>query len=86
MGFSPNGFQTGDGNKENRRATAVLSLVQFTRPPFLGFGTVKLGSSKSAFLCIENPNEYSADVKVDRIPSTKGFVVDQTQFTVQVRG
>nr|XP_023650446.1 abnormal spindle-like microcephaly-associated protein [Paramormyrops kingsleyae] len=86
VGFSPNGFQTGDGNKENRRATAVLSLVQFTRPPFLGFGTVKLGSSKSALLCIENPNEYSADVKVDRIPSTKGFAVDQTQFTVQPTG
>uniref|UniRef100_A0A4W5RMW7 Assembly factor for spindle microtubules n=1 Tax=Hucho hucho TaxID=62062 RepID=A0A4W5RMW7_9TELE len=72
------------GNKENNSSHPVLSLVQFSRAPFVTFGHVKLGSSKSSVLCIENPVEdESIVVAIDKIASTKGFSVDQTRFTIQ---
>uniref|UniRef100_A0A8C2A7X9 Abnormal spindle microtubule assembly n=1 Tax=Cyprinus carpio TaxID=7962 RepID=A0A8C2A7X9_CYPCA len=43
--------------KENNTSIPVLSLVQFSRSPFVSFGTIKLGSSKSLPLRIENPTE-----------------------------
>lgn len=71
--------------KENHALVPVLSLVQFSRSPFVTFGTVKLGSSRSLPLCIENPNEDAAiTVTVDKIPSSKGFSVDQPTFTIPV--
>ncbi|KAL1022839.1 hypothetical protein UPYG_G00033110 [Umbra pygmaea] len=71
------------GNKENS-FNPVLSLVQFSRAPFVTFGNVKLGSSKSAVLCIENPVEDATiEVTTEKIPSKKGFSVDQTRFTIQ---
>uniref|UniRef100_A0A6Q2YII2 Calponin-homology (CH) domain-containing protein n=1 Tax=Esox lucius TaxID=8010 RepID=A0A6Q2YII2_ESOLU len=66
------------GNKENH-SHPVLSLVQFSRAPFVLFGNVKLGSSKSSVLRVENPVEDATiEVTVDRIPSKKGFSVGQT--------
>uniref|UniRef100_A0A674A7H9 Assembly factor for spindle microtubules n=1 Tax=Salmo trutta TaxID=8032 RepID=A0A674A7H9_SALTR len=72
------------GNKENNSSHPVLSLIQFSRAPFVTFGNVKLGSSKSSVLCIENPVEdANIEVAIDKIASTKGFSVDQTRFTIQ---
>lgn len=72
-----------DANKEND--VPVLSLIQFSKPPFVSFGTVKLGTSKSAVLQIENPIEdVEAEVTIEKIPSNKGFSVDQNTFTIQV--
>uniref|UniRef100_A0A8C8J5U1 Calponin-homology (CH) domain-containing protein n=1 Tax=Oncorhynchus tshawytscha TaxID=74940 RepID=A0A8C8J5U1_ONCTS len=51
------------GNKENNSSHPVLSLIQFSRAPFVTFGNVKLGSSKSSVLCIENPVE-DANIEV----------------------
>lgn len=81
LDFSP---IRGDGdNKEND--IPVLSLVQFSKAPFLTFGNVKLGTSKSATLQIDNPSEdVEAEVTVEKIPSSKGFCVDRTRFTIQV--
>ncbi|XP_014867194.1 PREDICTED: abnormal spindle-like microcephaly-associated protein isoform X2 [Poecilia mexicana] len=71
-----------DANKEND--VPVLSLIQFSKPPFVSFGTVKLGTTKSAVLQIENPIEdVEAEVAVEKIPSNKGFSVDQNTFTIQ---
>uniref|UniRef100_A0A3P9QHW5 Assembly factor for spindle microtubules n=1 Tax=Poecilia reticulata TaxID=8081 RepID=A0A3P9QHW5_POERE len=71
-----------DTNKEND--VPVLSLIQFSKPPFVSFGSVKLGTSKSAILQIENPIEdVEAEVTIEKIPSNKGFSVDQNIFTVQ---
>lgn len=70
-------------NKEND--IPILSLVQFSKAPFLAFGTVKLGTSKSVVLQIENPSEdVEAEVIVEKIPSSKGFSVDRSSFTIQV--
>ncbi|KAG5850628.1 hypothetical protein ANANG_G00084460 [Anguilla anguilla] len=69
-------------DKENTKSVAVLSLVQFSRPPYVSFGTVKLGTTRSEVLCIENPIDDATDVKVDKVSSTKGFSVEQTQFII----
>lgn len=72
-------------DKENSGSIPVLSLVQFSRSPFVTFGTIKLGSSKSLPLRVENPNEDAVIVvTVDKIPSSKGFFIDQTCFTIHV--
>ena len=74
-----------DGNKEN--AAAVLSLVQFSRAPVVLFGAVRLGSSRSALLRVENPSEDTvAEVTVERVCSAKGFSSSHHAFTIQVRG
>nr|XP_046247893.1 abnormal spindle-like microcephaly-associated protein [Scatophagus argus] len=83
LDFSP--IRRDGGNKEND--VPVLSLIQFSRAPFLSFGTVKLGTSKTAVLQIENPTEDAeAEVTVEKIPSCKGFSVDHKTFTVQPEG
>ncbi|XP_024134348.1 abnormal spindle-like microcephaly-associated protein isoform X2 [Oryzias melastigma] len=74
-----------DGNKEND--IPVLSLIQFSKPPFVTFGTVKLGTSKSAVLRIENPTEdVEAEVTVEKIPSGKGFSINHNTFTIEPAG
>ncbi|XP_072516320.1 abnormal spindle-like microcephaly-associated protein [Salminus brasiliensis] len=83
--FNPPSFRSGDKtNKENNVSAPVLSLVQFSRSPFVTFGSVKLGSSKSLPLRIENPSEDAvATVTVDKISSSKGFSLDQACCTIQ---
>ncbi|XP_077573528.1 abnormal spindle-like microcephaly-associated protein homolog isoform X2 [Stigmatopora nigra] len=79
MDFSPT--KTGDTDKEN---VPVLTLDLFSKAPFVSFGTVKIGTSKSTILRIENPtSETEAVVTVDRIPSSKGLSVDNNTFTIQ---
>lgn len=81
MDFSPT--RRDDADKEND--VPVLSLIQFSKAPFVTFGSVKLGTSRSAVLRIDNPTEYAeAEVAVDKIPSNKGFSVDCSTFTIQV--
>uniref|UniRef100_A0A3Q1B278 Calponin-homology (CH) domain-containing protein n=1 Tax=Amphiprion ocellaris TaxID=80972 RepID=A0A3Q1B278_AMPOC len=81
MDFSP--VRRHDSNKEND--VPVLSLIQFSKAPFVTFGTVKLGTSRSAVLRIENPTvDGDAEVIIEKIPSSKGFSVDYNTFTIQV--
>ncbi|KAM6938261.1 abnormal spindle-like microcephaly-associated protein [Lycodopsis pacificus] len=79
MDFSP---VRRDANKEND--VPVLILTLFSKAPFVTFGSVKLGTSKSVVLRIENPTEDAeAEVTVEKIPSSKGFSVDRNTFTIQ---
>lgn len=81
LDFSP--VKRDDVNKEND--IPVLSLILFSKAPFVSFGTVKLGTSKSTVLRIENPTEDAeAEVIVEKVPSCKGFSVDHSTFRVQV--
>ncbi|XP_055077433.1 abnormal spindle-like microcephaly-associated protein [Periophthalmus magnuspinnatus] len=74
-----------EADKEND--IPVLSLIQFSKAPFVSFGAVKLGTSKSAVLRIENPNEdVEAVVIVEKIASNKGFSVDYSTFTIEAEG
>ncbi|XP_068599542.1 abnormal spindle-like microcephaly-associated protein [Brachionichthys hirsutus] len=83
LDFSP--VRKDDGNKENN--LPILSLIQFSRAPFVTFGTAKLGTSKSRVLRIENPTEDAeVEVTVEKIPSSKGFSVDHKAFTIQPDG
>ncbi|XP_029356454.1 abnormal spindle-like microcephaly-associated protein isoform X3 [Echeneis naucrates] len=83
LDFSP--VRRDNANKENDVPT--LSLIQFSKAPFVSFGTVKLGTSKSTVLRIENPtDDAEAEVTVERIPSNKGFSVDYNTFTIQPDG
>ncbi|XP_068581167.1 abnormal spindle-like microcephaly-associated protein [Cebidichthys violaceus] len=80
LDFSP--VRRADANKEND--VPVLILTLFSKAPFVTFGSVKLGTSKSVVLRIENPTEDAeAEVTVEKIPSSKGFSVDRSAFTIQ---
>ncbi|XP_037325617.2 abnormal spindle-like microcephaly-associated protein [Pungitius pungitius] len=80
LDFSP--VKRDNANKENE--VPVLILTLFSKAPFVSFGTVKLGTSKSVVLRIENPTEDAdAEVTVERIPSSKGFSVDRDTITIQ---
>ncbi|XP_077440379.1 abnormal spindle-like microcephaly-associated protein [Vanacampus margaritifer] len=80
MDFSPT--RNSDTDKEND--VAVLSLVLFSKAPFVSFGTVKIGTSKSTVLRIENPLEDAeVVVTVDKLPSSKGFSVDNSTLTIR---
>nr|XP_015210955.1 PREDICTED: abnormal spindle-like microcephaly-associated protein [Lepisosteus oculatus] len=84
-GAAVTNFSSGDANKENKSGSyPVLSLVQFSRAPFVSFETVKLGSSKGSVLVVENPNQDVAEVKIDKFPSAKGFSVDHRHFILKV--
>lgn len=64
---------------------AVLSLSHFSRPPFLSFGSVRVGTSCVRRLAVENPNAEPVHGAVDRPPpASKGFSVEQDSFLLQV--
>ncbi|XP_031725631.1 abnormal spindle-like microcephaly-associated protein [Anarrhichthys ocellatus] len=80
LDFSP--VRRDNANKEND--VPVLILTLFSKAPFVTFGSVKMGTSKSVVLRIENPTEDAeAEVTVEKIPSSKGFSVDRNTFTIQ---
>ncbi|MGH0160863.1 UNVERIFIED_CONTAM: hypothetical protein FKN15_072276 [Acipenser sinensis] len=80
----PKSLLTQDTNKENKNASCpVLSLVHFSRAPFLSFESVKLGYTKTAVLEIENPNDDVTEVTIDKFPSAKGFSVEKRYFILQ---
>ncbi|KAJ3599740.1 hypothetical protein NHX12_033696 [Muraenolepis orangiensis] len=80
--FSPVRKDVG-GDRENDDVP-VLSLIQFSKAPFVCFGTVRLGSARRAALRLQNPTEDAVvEVTVDKISSAKGFSVDHNIFIIQ---
>ncbi|NXU52506.1 ASPM protein, partial [Turnix velox] len=72
------------GEKEEDESPAVLVLSHFSRPPYLSFGTLRVGASRTRLLGIDNPNAEDTDVVVDRFPaSDKGFSLERRRFSVQ---
>ncbi|KAL8178197.1 UNVERIFIED_CONTAM: hypothetical protein K2H54_035587, partial [Gekko kuhli] len=66
--------------------TAVLTLSHFTRPPFLSFGTVRVGTSRSRRLALENPGDEPVLLAMCRPPpASKGFAVEQLSCLLQPR-
>lgn len=66
---------------------AVLILSYFSRPPFLSFGHLRVGASRTRLLGIDNPNEDDAEVVIDRFPpAARGFSIEHRRFCVEVRG
>ncbi|NWT56630.1 ASPM protein, partial [Erythrocercus mccallii] len=63
---------------------AVLVLSYFSRPPFLSFGRLRVGASRTRLLGIDNPNEDDAEVVIDRFPAAaRGFSIEQRRFFVE---
>ncbi|NXY71348.1 ASPM protein, partial [Glareola pratincola] len=74
------------GEEEADESPAVLVLSHFSRPPFLSFGSLRVGASRTRLLGIDNPNAEDADVVVDRFPaSARGFSLEHRRFSVQSR-
>ncbi|XP_064450125.1 abnormal spindle-like microcephaly-associated protein isoform X3 [Mirounga angustirostris] len=62
----------------------VLSLSHFCRSPFLCFGDVRLGASRTLPLVLDNPNDEVAEVKISHFPAAEqGFSVSQRWFELQ---
>ncbi|XP_069645458.1 abnormal spindle-like microcephaly-associated protein isoform X2 [Haliaeetus albicilla] len=73
------------GDEEDAgEALAVLVLSHFFRPPFLSFGSLRVGASRTRLLAVDNPNAEDAEVVVDRFPaSARGFSIEHRRFSVQ---
>ncbi|XP_061859536.1 abnormal spindle-like microcephaly-associated protein [Colius striatus] len=73
-----------DGEEEADEEPAVLVLSHFSRPPFLSFGSLRVGAARTRLLGIDNPNEEDVEVIVDRVPAPdRGFSIDHRRFSVQ---
>ncbi|NWX99142.1 ASPM protein, partial [Nothoprocta ornata] len=70
--------------EEDEEDEAVLVLSHFSRPPFLSFGSLRLGASRTRLLRLDNPNAEDAEVEVERFPpAAKGFSLEHRRFSVQ---
>ncbi|KAM9211889.1 abnormal spindle-like microcephaly-associated protein isoform 2-T2 [Dugong dugon] len=70
--------------EEEAASPPVLSLSHFCKSPFLCFGDVRLGSSRTLSLALDNPNEEVAEVKICRFPAAdRGFSISQRCFVLQ---
>ncbi|NWS65941.1 ASPM protein, partial [Crotophaga sulcirostris] len=73
-----------EGAEDAEEAPAVLVLSHFSRPPFLSFGRLRVGTSRTRLLGIDNPNAETADVVIDRFPAAaRGFSVERRCLSVQ---
>ncbi|XP_069497625.1 abnormal spindle-like microcephaly-associated protein isoform X2 [Ambystoma mexicanum] len=61
----------------------LLLLGLFTRTPFVSFGSVRIGSSRTALLAIENPNTEPVEVRAERVPEERGFSLSDHHLRLQ---
>ncbi|XP_026977949.1 abnormal spindle-like microcephaly-associated protein isoform X6 [Sagmatias obliquidens] len=74
----------GSRAKEEAASPPVLSLSHFCRSPFLCFGDVRLGASRTLPLALDNPNEEATAVRLSRGPAAEcGFTVWPSAFVLQ---
>ncbi|XP_074164767.1 abnormal spindle-like microcephaly-associated protein isoform X2 [Sminthopsis crassicaudata] len=74
---APRVAETGD-------SPAFLRLSHFSRPPFLCFGDVRVGVSRTLPLVLDNPNDEVVEVSVARLPAAdKGFSVSPQSCVLQ---
>lgn len=81
----PRAGPRGPRAEEEAASPAVLSLSHFCRSPFLCFGDVRLGASRTLPLTLDNPNEEAAAVRLSRGPAAeRGFTIWPSAFVLQV--
>ncbi|XP_033706282.1 abnormal spindle-like microcephaly-associated protein isoform X4 [Tursiops truncatus] len=74
----------GSWAEEEAASPPVLSLSHFCRSPFLCFGDVRLGASRTLPLALDNPNEEATTVRLSRGPAAEcGFTVWPSAFVLQ---
>ncbi|NXH35807.1 ASPM protein, partial [Myiagra hebetior] len=72
------------GEEDADEGPAVLVLTYFSRPPFLSFGRLRVGASRTRLLGIDNPNEDDAEVVIERFPAAaRGFSIEHRRFLVE---
>ncbi|XP_036614160.1 abnormal spindle-like microcephaly-associated protein [Trichosurus vulpecula] len=77
------------GSREPQGAEAegspvLLRLSHFSRPPFVCFGDVRVGASRTLPLVLDNPNDEVVEVSVARLPAAdKGFSVSPQSCVLQ---
>ncbi|XP_049713783.1 abnormal spindle-like microcephaly-associated protein isoform X3 [Elephas maximus indicus] len=72
------------GGEKEAASPPVLSLSHFCKSPFLSFGEVRLGASRTLSLALDNPNQEVAEVKISRFPAAdQGFSIAQRSFVLQ---
>ncbi|NXJ21406.1 ASPM protein, partial [Dicrurus megarhynchus] len=72
------------GEEDADEGPVVLVLSYFSRPPFLSFGRLRVGASRTRLLGIDNPNEDDAEVVIDRFPAAaRGFSIEHRRFLVE---
>ncbi|NXQ46055.1 ASPM protein, partial [Catharus fuscescens] len=72
------------GEEDADEDPAVLVLSYFSRPPFLSFGRLRVGASRTRLLGIDNPNDDDAEVVIDRFPAAaRGFSIEHRRFFVK---
>uniref|UniRef100_A0AC11EJB5 Assembly factor for spindle microtubules n=1 Tax=Ovis aries TaxID=9940 RepID=A0AC11EJB5_SHEEP len=80
----PRAGPRGPRAEEEAASPAVLSLSHFCRSPFLCFGDVRLGASRTLPLTLDNPNEEAAAVRLSRGPAAeRGFTIWPRAFVLQ---
>ncbi|NXF18435.1 ASPM protein, partial [Rhodinocichla rosea] len=78
--WAPRGGEEEDADED----PAVLVLSYFFRPPFLSFGRLRVGASRTRLLGIDNPNEDDAEVVIERFPAAaRGFSIERRRFFVE---
>jgi hypothetical protein len=71
--------------REDATSPPVLSLSHFCRAPFVCFGDVCLGASRTLPLLLHNPSEEVAEVQVPRVRAAQlGFSVAPRRVLLQV--
>uniref|UniRef100_A0A8D2N8B2 Calponin-homology (CH) domain-containing protein n=1 Tax=Zonotrichia albicollis TaxID=44394 RepID=A0A8D2N8B2_ZONAL len=79
--WAPRGGEEEDADEE----PAVLVLSYFSRPPFLSFGRLRVGASRTRLLGIDNPNEDDAEVVIERFPAAaRGFSIERQRIFVSI--
>ncbi|NXB04861.1 ASPM protein, partial [Cnemophilus loriae] len=74
----------GEEDADEGEGPAVVVLSYFSRPPFLSFGRLRVGASRTRLLGIDNPNEDDAEVVIDRFPAAaRGFSIEHRRFFVE---
>ncbi|XP_029791259.1 abnormal spindle-like microcephaly-associated protein [Suricata suricatta] len=80
----PSARPRGSAAEEAVASPPVLSLSHFCRSPFLCFGDVRLGASRTLPLALDNPNEEVAEVKISHFPAAEqGFSISPRSFELQ---
>ncbi|XP_057171375.1 abnormal spindle-like microcephaly-associated protein isoform X4 [Ursus arctos] len=74
----------GNAAEDAAASPPVLSLSHFCRSPFLCFGDVRLGDSRTLPLVLDNPNDEITEVKISHFPAAEqGFSVSLRWFELQ---
>ncbi|KAF6274417.1 assembly factor for spindle microtubules [Rhinolophus ferrumequinum] len=80
----PSARLRGPAAKAEAASPPVLSLNHFCTKPFLCFGDVRLGASRTLSLALDNPNAEEAAVTLPRFPAAaRGFSVWPRAFVLQ---